>query len=73
VLTGKRGQMRIRHQVPGRAALPDDPAEYLALLQSRSVRAAQGRSDQKPPYPVVHGTAGGLPGRYQVGWGEGGV
>jgi hypothetical protein len=25
------------------------------------------------PYPVVHGTAGGLPGRYQVGWGEGGV
>jgi hypothetical protein len=45
----------------------------LALLQSRSDRAAQGRSDQKPPDPVVHGMAGGLPGHYQVGWGEGGV
>ena len=45
----------------------------LVLLQSRSVRAVQGRSDRKPSYPVVHGTAGGLPGRYQVGWGEGGV
>jgi len=34
VLKGKRGQMRIRHEIPGRAAFPDDPAEHLLMPRS---------------------------------------
>src|SRR5439155_19542767 len=35
VFEGERGQMRVRHEVPGRAAFPDDPAEHLLMPRSR--------------------------------------
>jgi hypothetical protein len=38
--------MRIRHEVPGRAAFPDDPAEHLLMPRSRHGIQAAGRDSQ---------------------------
>jgi hypothetical protein len=49
VLKGERRQMRVRHQVPGGAAFPDDLAEHLLMPRSR-----YGNPGGWPGQPVLN-------------------